>query len=92
MYTLPLLEPGQYRIEVTAPGFQTLNRAGITLAVGQRFDLALQLTVGQATTEITVTGQQEVIDSADASRGLVFDPTKTQEYPLNGRRAICCSR
>ncbi len=87
VYTLPLLEPGQYRIEVTAPGFQTLNRAGITLAVGQRFNLALQLTVGQATTEITVTGQQEVIDSADASRGLVFDPTKTQEYPLNGRQS-----
>ena len=37
--------------------------------------------------EITVTGQQEVIDSGDASRGLVFDPNKTQEYPLNGRQS-----
>jgi hypothetical protein len=72
---------------VSAPGFQSLNRPGITLAVGQRLNLSLQLTVGQATTEITVTGQQEVIDTADASRGLVFDPNKTQEYPLNGRQS-----
>ena len=87
VYTLPLLEPGQYRVEAVAPGFQTLSRTSITLAVGQRLNINLQLTVGQATTEITVTGQQEVIDSADASRGLVFDPIKTQEYPLNGRQS-----
>jgi hypothetical protein len=87
VYTMPLLEPGVYRVEATAPGFQSIQRTGITLAVGQRLNLALQMTVGQATTEITVTGQQEVIDSADASRGLVFDPTKTQEYPLNGRQS-----
>jgi hypothetical protein len=31
--------------------------------------------------------QQEVIETADASRGLVFDPVKTQEYPLNGRQS-----
>src|SRR5262245_35247968 len=47
VYNIPLLEPGKYRIEVTANGFQTLNRAGITLAVGQRLNLPLQLTVGQ---------------------------------------------
>src|SRR5205085_5965752 len=53
----------------------------------QRLNLNLQLTVGQATTEITVTGQQEVIDTGDANKGLVFDPDKTQSYPLNGRQS-----
>src|SRR5690348_10614211 len=47
VYTMPLLEPGVYRIEVTAQGFQTLNRTEITLAVGQRLNLPLQMTVGQ---------------------------------------------
>src|SRR5438552_8201757 len=37
--------------------------------------------------EITVTGHQEIINSADASKGVVFDPDKTQSYPLNGRQA-----
>ena len=55
--------------------------------MAQRLNLPLQLTVGQATTEVTVTGQQEIINTADANRGLVFDPVKTQEYPLNGRQS-----
>jgi hypothetical protein len=86
VYTIPLLEPGVYNIEAAAAGFQTMKRAGITLSVGQRLALPVQLTVGQATTEITVTGQQDVIDTGDANKGLVFDPEKTQSYPLNGRQ------
>jgi len=87
LYTIPLLQPGVYTIEITANGFQTLKREAITLAVGQRVNLPIRLTVGQMSQEITVTGQQDVIESADANRGLVFDPIKTQEYPLNGRQS-----
>jgi hypothetical protein len=87
LYTIPYLLPGVYDIEVTASGFQNLKRGAIVLEVAQRLILPVQLTVGQASTEITVTGQQEVIETGDASRGLVFDPIKTQEYPLNGRQS-----
>jgi hypothetical protein len=86
VYTIPYLDPGLYTIEASSPGFQTLKRERITLEVAQKLNLPIQLTVGQATTEITVTGQQEVIDTGDASRGLVFDSTKVSEYPLNGRQ------
>lgn len=85
-YTLPYLNPGNFTVEVMATGFQTLKRENIVLRVADKVELPLQLTVGQSTTEITVTGQQEVLDTGDASRGLVFDPVKTQEYPLNGRQ------
>jgi hypothetical protein len=87
VYTIPYLDPGVYDIEVTASGFQGLKRTAITLQVAQKMNLPVQLTVGQMTQEVTVVGQQEVIDTADASRGLVFDPIKTQEYPLNGRQS-----
>ena len=87
LYTIPLLEPGVYNVEFIANGFQTLKRDSITLAVGQKSTLTVRLTVGQMSQEITVTGQQEVIDSGDASKGLIFDPRKTQEYPLNGRQS-----
>src|SRR5215831_18846934 len=81
VYTIPYLDPGVYDVEVSASGFQQLKRASLTLQVAQKLNLPLQMTVGQMTQEITVVGQQEVIDTADASRGLVFDPVKTQEYP-----------
>src|ERR1051326_4302010 len=77
VYAIPFLEPAVYTAEASAPGFQALKREQITLSVGQRLVLPLALTVGQATTEITVTGQQEIIDTGDANRGLVFDPIKT---------------
>ena len=86
IYTIPYLDPGAYDIEVSASGFQTLKRAGIVLQVAQKLNLPVGLTVGQSATEITVTGMQDVIETGDASRGLVFDPVKTQQYPLNGRQ------
>ena len=60
LYTIPYLVPGSYAVEVTAAGFQALKRTEITLGVGARTNLPLQLTVGQANTEVTVTGQQEL--------------------------------
>jgi len=85
-YTLPYLEPGNYNIDVTATGFQTLTRELITLQVAAKVNLPLKLAVGQISQQMTVVGMQEVIDTASADRGLVFDPIKTQELPLNGRQ------
>jgi Carboxypeptidase regulatory-like domain len=85
-YSIPYLNPGIYNIEVTANGFQTLKRESITLRVADKVDLPLQLTVGQVSEMVTITGQQEVLDAGSADRGLVFDPIKTQELPLNGRQ------
>ena len=86
IYTIPYLEPGLYTVEVNASGFQGLRRENITLQVAQKLNLSAQMTVGQMANEITVTGQQELIETADANRGLVFDSTKTESYPLNGRQ------
>ena len=85
-FAIPYLEPGIYKVEISATGFETLVRDNLTLEVSQRMDLPVRLRVGGANTEIAVSGQQELTDSGDANRGLVFDPIKVQEYPLNGRQ------
>jgi len=87
VYTIPYLQPGVYTVEFTAAGFTTVKRQQITLLVQQSLNLPIQLTVGQAATEVTVSGQQEILETADANRGLVFDPTQTQDLPLNGRQS-----
>jgi hypothetical protein len=86
LYVIPYLNPGTYTVEATAAGFQALRRTDIVLRVADKLNLGLQLTLGQVSQEITVTGQQEVLETGSADRGLVFDPIKTQEYPLNGRQ------
>jgi hypothetical protein len=86
-YTLPYLNPGTYNVEVSASGFNTLKREAIILRVADKQNLTVTLQVGQVNQEVTVVGQQELIQSTNADRGLVFDPVKTQEYPLNGRQS-----
>ncbi len=85
-YTLPYLNPGTYNVEVTAGGFQTLRREQIVLRVADKLNLPLEMTVGKVSETVTVAGQQEVVESGSADRGLVFDPIKVQELPLNGRQ------
>jgi hypothetical protein len=85
-YTVPYLNPGIYNIEVSANGFQTLRREQIVLRVADKLNLPLEMTVGRVSETITVSGQQEAVETGSADRGLVFDPIKTQELPLNGRQ------
>jgi hypothetical protein len=61
-YQVPFLEPGVYDIEFLAPGFQSLKRAAITLEVSQTLNLPVQLTLGQTSQQMTVIGDQEVIE------------------------------
>src|SRR5581483_2374694 len=85
-YTIPYLNPGTWNIEATASGFQVLKREGIVLRVADKLNLPLEMTVGNVNETVTVTGQQEVIETGSADRGSVFDPVKVQELPLNGRQ------
>ncbi len=86
VYTLPYLDPGAYAVEIAAQGFSTVKRT-IVVRVADRLNLSVGLEVGQVIQEITVVGEQELIQTATASRGLNFDPIKVQEYPLNGRQS-----
>ena len=62
-YSLPYLNPGTYKVDVSAPGFQTLIREGIILQVADKLNLPLVLQVGQMTQEVTVVGEQAVIQT-----------------------------
>jgi len=85
-YTVPYLNPGVYDIEVSAPGFSTLKQERIVLRVADKLNLPLKLKIGVVNEMVTVTAEQEVLETGSADRGLVFDPIRTQEYPLNGRQ------
>lgn len=92
LFTIIGLDPGQYTVTATANGFNLLRRTGIVLQVAEKLNLPLRLEVGQVTQEITVVGEQELIQTASASRGLVFDPIKVAELPLNGRQSYMLMR
>ncbi len=86
-YTIPYLQPGTYTVVITAAGFNSVRRENIILRVADKQNLPVSLQIGQMTQEVTVIGQQEIIQTTNADRGMVFDPIRTQELPLNGRQS-----
>ena len=85
-YTAANLLPGDYEVTVSATGFNTERRTGISLTVGaqQVFDLALR--VGSATKEVVVvTAEAPAVQLSSSDISAVVNATTVRELPLNGR-------
>ncbi|MDX2178464.1 MAG: TonB-dependent receptor [Bryobacteraceae bacterium] len=84
-YIVPLLKPGSYRVEVTAPGFKKFRQDGIVLQVQQqaRVDVALQ--VGDVAESIDVVADAAVVETTSSSVGKVVDNKRIGDLPLNTR-------
>ena len=55
--------PGTYTMTLSLPGFQTVIRDGIVVAVGQTVSLPLTMNVASVQETVTVTGDSPVIDT-----------------------------
>jgi hypothetical protein len=84
-YTVSPVPIGNYTVTAEATGFQRLVRTGITLSVGQNLRLDLQLTVGQTTQELTVTGNVVKVDTENARVSDVITGSQVEDLNLNGR-------
>jgi hypothetical protein len=85
VFVAPNLPPGTYDLSVSATGFSTLVRNGITLTVGQELVLNLSLQVGNSTQQIEVNTEAPTVDLANATIGGVVTETNVEALPLNGR-------
>lgn len=84
-YTLPLLSPGHYTLVVRKEGFQSINRPGITLEVGQVARIDFPLQVGGVAESVTVSASAPLLTSESAAVGQVIGNKKILDLPLNGR-------
>ena len=84
-YTVPNLLPGEYQVTISAKGFNTEVKPGITINVGalQVFDLALQ--IGTVTHRVEVTAEAPAIQLASSDISATVNATTVRELPLNGR-------
>jgi outer membrane receptor protein involved in Fe transport len=85
-YTAANLLPGDYEITVSARGFNTEKRTGISFTVGARQTFDLSLHVGSATKEvIVVTSEVPAVQLSSSDISAVVNGTTVRELPLNGR-------
>jgi len=87
-YTAANLPIGNYTVTAEAPGFQKLIREGITLQVGQTLRVDLQMTVGQVTQEVTVTGNVVKVETEKATISDVITGNQIANLELNGRNFV----
>jgi Carboxypeptidase regulatory-like domain len=78
------LEPGNYKAEVTAPGFDTQSQL-FKLDVSQVQALNFKLAVGQATTTVQVTTAAPLVQTETSDTGTVINDRQLTDLPLNGR-------
>jgi hypothetical protein len=85
VYTAPLLQPGAYEVNVTAPGFKAFTQTGIVLRVQQQGRVDVVLQVGGVNESISVQGDAAVVEATTSSIGKVVDNKRILELPLNTR-------
>src|ERR1700758_465191 len=84
-YGFPALPPGTYILTVTATGFARYRQTDIQLLVNTPATANVQLKVGAASENVTVTSEAPVLNLVDASIGNPFDETQVKQIPLEGR-------
>jgi outer membrane receptor protein involved in Fe transport len=85
LYTIPLLQPGEYTVKATLQGFRVSQRDAVRVTVAETARVAFQLEVGQVSETITVTAEATLVETSNATHGIVIDEQKIVELPLNGR-------
>jgi Carboxypeptidase regulatory-like domain len=90
-YSFRALLPGTYNLTVEKPGFQRLDRTGITLTVNQNLRVDLSLKVGAVTQGVTVTAQTTLVNTQSPTLSGLVDDRRVVDLPLNGRNIISLS-
>src|SRR5947207_10240085 len=61
IYRAPLLSPGKYQIEVTAPGFKKAVRSDVEVRVADRLAINIVLEIGASEQQVTVTSELPIL-------------------------------
>jgi hypothetical protein len=83
-YTIPLLSPGLYKVGAELPGFPSGTRDGIRVAVSETARVDLTLRIGFMES-IVIEGAPPLVETSNATLGVVIDERKVVDLPLNGR-------
>jgi hypothetical protein len=84
-YNVPDLPIGEYDVQASKAGFQTVIHKGITLTVGATGVVDFTLPVGTAQQTVTVESQVSEVETTSTALANLVEPTQMRELPLNGR-------
>ena len=86
-YRLVALPAGTYKVSVSQSGFNTIAY-NFELTVNRTGVLNVQLAVGSAGGEVTVTSELPLLEPTASSTGSTVTPKQIQDLPVNGREYL----
>lgn len=87
-FEIPQLEFGLYTVKITATGYKIFTANELKIDAGRDYPLPVQLEVGLATEEVTVTAGAEQVNSTTGELSTTVSPQQVRELPLNGRNPL----
>jgi Carboxypeptidase regulatory-like domain len=78
------LTPGSYSVRAEFTGFQTLNRTGISLGVGQAVRVDLAMPPGSQSQTVTVTEAVPLINVSNEVLSSTVESSQLADLPING--------
>ena len=89
-YSFDLLTPGDYKLEVQAPGFRRQVLENIHVLIAQANTAEVTMQVGAVSEEVTVSAEsnQVMVDTQDASLGNNFISQQITQLPLEARNVL----
>ena len=87
-YRLILLPPGSYTVRAAAQGFAETPIPDVVVTVGGKTPLDINLSVGGATTSVTVTAEAPVVETTRTSVSTTVNERAIENLPVSGRNYL----
>jgi carboxypeptidase family protein/TonB-dependent receptor-like protein len=87
-YTVPLLPPAIYRLEVTAPNFAKYVAESVEVRVTETTTVNIKMQVGAITQVVTVTEAAVPVNLSNPTTGQVIGPQTVSNLPLSNRNYL----
>src|SRR5215831_15995685 len=87
-FTLLSLPPGHFRLTVDAKGFAKYVARDVALTVGQAAEYPVAMRLPTAETEVTVTGEPLLVETAKTSTSTTIGEERIDNLPINGRNYV----
>lgn len=84
-FVFPLLDPGSYRVTITASGFSESVLMKVPVKLTEVTNIPVNLTLGTATIEVTVSDEVIQLNTTNATLGEVIPGQVVEKLPLPTR-------
>ena len=91
-YEAPLLLPGDYRVTVENAGFKKSVHSGISLGIGDRLQIDVQLEVGATADSVTVNAEAPMLDTNAVTTGRSVTHREVMDLPVLGNNVSMLAR